>query len=253
MVALSVSIFLASVLGSLHCVGMCGGLVAVYAVKGHAEQRVSWGPHLLYHAGRLLSYVALGATVGALGAVVDFAGAMVAITHLAAWLAGALMVAIGVVSIAQLSGWRRLQLPALTRLTRLQMAMIRRLRERSPVVRAGFLGVLSALLPCGWLYAFVVTAAATASPLKGALLMCAFWLGTVPALLGLGLALNALSLTIRRAVPWVAAVSILCIGLLTIWFRTQLPVPWVKARDTVAHVIGPDVVKPPKEPFCHGH
>lgn len=253
MATLFVSVIVASLLGSLHCLGMCGGLVAVYAARRQADRRVSWLPHLTYHGGRLVSYVTLGAIVGSLGAVVDLAGTMVNLAHAAAWIAGALMVLIGGVLLLQLSGWQMSRFPFLARVTRWQSRLIQRLKGRPPVVRAGALGVLSALLPCGWLYAFVVTAAATASPLQGGLLMLAFWLGTVPALLGLGLAVNSLSVTIRRAIPWVGALTILCVGMVTIWYRSQLPIPWATTPHAVVHSTAPSTLTPPKEPSCHGH
>lgn len=65
---------------------------------------------------------------------------------------------------------------------------LRRLMDRPPVVRAAATGLFTTLLPCGWLYAFVVTAAGTGSgtPLHGAALMAVFWLGTLPMMLTVG-------------------------------------------------------------------
>jgi uncharacterized protein len=79
------------------------------------------------------------------------------------------------------------------------------------------------LLPCGWLYAFAVTAAGTGSPLRGALVMTAFWAGNAPLLLGLGVALSSALGRVRRHVPVLSAAAILAIGLFTLTERANLP------------------------------
>jgi sulfite exporter TauE/SafE len=85
--------------------------------------------------------------------------------------------------------------------------------------RALAVGLLSALLPCGWLYAFVATAGGTGSPAAGALTMAVFWLGTLPVMVVLGaLAQGALG-RVARYVPLVTSVVLLVFGLLTVFGR----------------------------------
>src|SRR5262245_56533901 len=67
------SILVASALGSLHCVGMCGGLVSFYATDGAASASRA-APHVLYHSMRLVAYVGLGAAAGGFGSALDLAG-----------------------------------------------------------------------------------------------------------------------------------------------------------------------------------
>jgi sulfite exporter TauE/SafE len=83
-------------------------------------------------------------------------------------------------------------------------------------VRAGALGLLTTLLPCGWLYAFVVTAAGTGHPARGALVMTAFWLGTLPVMIGVGLGAQRMFGPLRRRLPVVSAAALVVIGLLSI-------------------------------------
>jgi sulfite exporter TauE/SafE len=78
---------------------------------------------------------------------------------------------------------------------------------------------LSGFLPCGWLWAFVVTAAGTGSAMKGAAVMTAFWAGTVPALLAVGLGAQLVSAPLRRHAPAVTAVLLVCLGLYAILGR----------------------------------
>ncbi len=88
-------------------------------------------------------------------------------------------------------------------------------------MRAFVVGLLSALLPCGWLYAFVATAGATGSSWIGAAVMAAFWAGTLPVMAGVGFAAQRLLAPLRRRLPAVAATSLIVLGLLTIAGKFQ--------------------------------
>jgi sulfite exporter TauE/SafE len=88
-----------------------------------------------------------------------------------------------------------------------------------PPLRALVVGLATGLLPCGWLYVFLATAAGTGSALGGAALMAVFWVGTLPAMLGLGLGLQALAGPLRRHVPVVCAIAMIVVGLLAVGGR----------------------------------
>jgi sulfite exporter TauE/SafE len=105
-------------------------------------------------------------------------------------------------------------------------------------VRVAILGLSSALLPCGWLYAFVVTAAGTGSAMRGALVMGVFWVGTVPVMLAFGEAVSRLSGPLRRRVPATCALLLMILGLWTVFGRSQLG-PFAAASE-------------PAPPPCHG-
>jgi uncharacterized protein len=217
--ALLVPVAAASLLGSIHCAGMCGGFVAI-AGEG-VSGRARWGAQLSYNAGRLVSYAVLGAAAGALGHAVDLAGSAAGLGRVAALVSGSLMILWGMGALLETQGVRvfrgRWTLPK--RVT-LALASVRRL----PAAWRGLLlGLATTLLPCGWLYAFAVTAAGTASPLQGALLMAAFWTGNLPVLLGLGVALSAVVGRIRRHVPILSAAVIFSVGLFTVTTRANLP------------------------------
>jgi len=221
-IALLSSLFVAALLGSPHCAGMCGGFVAFYA--GQAGERRLLA-HMAYHGGRLLSYAALGAVAGLLGASVERLGATAGVSRAAAILAGALMVLWGGATIAASLGAR---LPRLTRpgsAGKGIAAALRALRAQPAPLRALAIGLLSTLLPCGFLYVFVAAAAATASPLWGGLAMAAFWAGTVPLLAGLGLAAQSILGPLRRRLPVVTAAGLVVLGLLAMAGRLGLPTP----------------------------
>jgi sulfite exporter TauE/SafE len=238
-----VSVLAASALGSLHCVGMCGGLVGFYAT-GQTGAAPRWAPHAAYHLARLLAYTALGAAAGQLGASLDALGAsagagqlglVVAVSTLA--LCGALALG-GRQRLAQLARSRP-EGGLLRRLERTLGALTYRLRERPPIWRASALGLSSALLPCGWLYAFVALAAATGSAGGGALLLLAFWSGTVPALLGLGIGLQRVAAPLRARVPRLGA------ALITLACVVNVASRWPAALSTDASGAAPPA------PSCH--
>lgn len=213
-------ILAASLLGSAHCAAMCGGFVVAYAGQGanSTERRV----HLAYHGGRLLAYTSLGALAGLLGRAVDLAGEAAGYATVAAVVAGSLMIVWGLAAMLESQGVRlpRLRTSALAAHS---ARLIGGLRVHSRAARAFCLGSCSALLPCGWLYAFVVSAAGTGSPGWGALLMAAFWSGTVPALLGMGVLAARLARPLRRHLPFLSATVILGVGLFTVVSRASMP------------------------------
>lgn len=211
MIALVAPILLASLVGSPHCAGMCGGFVAFYAGQGG---RRPWA-HAAYNGGRLASYVALGLLAGALGAGVDRMGAAAGVSRGAAVLAGTLMIAWGAAALLAAAGVR-LPGPSAPALHGRLAAALRAVHGQPPEVRALVVGLLSTLLPCGFLYAFVAAAAATGSAAAGALVMAAFWLGTVPVMAGLGLVAQRALGPLRRRLPLVTAAALLVVGLLTV-------------------------------------
>jgi sulfite exporter TauE/SafE len=222
-VALAGTILTASLVGSLHCAGMCGGFVAVWA--GGPTRRARVAAHAAYHLARLFTYAALGAIAGGLGAAVDVAGAVTGAGRLAAIVAGASMVASGSVALARALG-ARVPLPALPpAIARIASRACASASERPPIGRAFVLGAASGLLPCGWLYAFVLLAAGTGRPGTGALVMIAFWAGTVPMLVGLGAAVAALAAPVRRRLPAVTAALLIAVGLLWLAGRAGMPAP----------------------------
>src|SRR5690606_4853873 len=93
------------------------------------------------------------------------------------------------------------------------------IRPRSAVKRSYLIGTLTGLLPCGWLWAFVIAAAGTASLLGGALVMFAFWLGTVPAMTGLLAFAGPVVSRIRARMPAVTAVALVALGIGTLALR----------------------------------
>jgi len=207
----------ASLVGSLHCGGMCGAFVAIACGCG-PDRSKAWHARLqsLYHGGRLVGYATLGAMAGSLGRAIDFGASAAGLTHAAAVLAAVTMfvVALGVLLSNQTDRIARLRPPKWTR--GLFQGGLKLAARLTPQRRALAIGLLTTLLPCGWLYAFALVAAGTASPVWGAAVMAAFWIGTVPILAAVGFGVGAVHARMGPTLRTVAAVAILLLGVVTL-------------------------------------
>jgi sulfite exporter TauE/SafE len=216
MMAVWAAVVSASLLGSLHCAGMCGPLVA-FALGGRSAD--GWRRRALlqcgYHGARLASYAAIGAVCGLLGAAFNQGGTVIGLHRAASLLAGGMMVAVGLATLAQAWG---LRLPhmALPWAARLVMLGNRLASGLQPLPRAATIGALTAFLPCGWLYAFALVAAGTGTAWEGAAVMVAFWVGTVPVLASLGFGIQTVLGAFGRRLPQVTALVIVVLGLFTL-------------------------------------
>lgn len=227
MTELLLTVVAASFVGSLHCVGMCGSLVGFVAGASATGRGALWA-HGGYHLGRLLTYTGLGLAAGSLGAALDLAGRNQGLSRLAAVVAGAVIVLWGLIMLAQALGvnfpgarWLA-RVSSGSRLGGLFQTTLVRIGKKPPAWRSTALGLASTLLPCGWLYGFAVLAAGTGSAVQGGLLMMAFWLGTVPALLGAGVVIRAAASVVGPRLGWIMPTLLIAMGVLTVFQREAM-------------------------------
>jgi sulfite exporter TauE/SafE len=209
------AIFVASVIGSLHCVAMCGPLISLHG--GAHSLRLA----IVHALGRLTTYGVLGLLAGAVGRALDLAGDLANVQRTATIVAAVAIVGWGSVQIATALGWwaprsrAGAPSPAGWQLGR----GLLQIRKRQPTLRTWLVGVLTGLLPCGWLWAFVVSAAGTASPWAGAVVMAVFWAGTVPAMTGMLTLAGPMIQRVRRRLPVITGVVLIALGLGTLATR----------------------------------
>ena len=191
-------------------------------MEGGAPRPSAFKLQLAYHGTRGLGYAALGLVAGAAGQLADLGGALAGLQPIAASLAAATLLISGALMLARQYGRRvpHLQLPA--SFTRRLRAGQQRALRLPPMLRAAGIGASTALLPCGWLYAFVALAAGTASPLAGALLMTAFFAGSVPALTALGFGVQRAGRFLSPRLRSVFSVLLIALGLWALSGRSQL-------------------------------
>jgi uncharacterized protein len=179
--------FIAGLAGGLHCAGMCGGIIGALCQPSiSASTAPSWRKLVAYNTGRITSYTTAGILVGALGAAGFLTQAAPVAQPLAMALASVMLVALGL-SLAGISPVvRRIEIIGVW-LWRLIQPWTAALLPVTTLSRAFALGALWGWLPCGMVYAVLVTALALGSWWQGGLVLFAFGVGTLPNLLGIGL------------------------------------------------------------------
>ncbi|MCA1805321.1 MAG: sulfite exporter TauE/SafE family protein [Xanthomonadaceae bacterium] len=212
--------FLVGLLGGVHCVGMCGGIVAALALGLPREVRDSARmlPYLLaYNLARIASYTLAGVLLGGVGYLAaHWSGLRHAQLGLQV-LAALFMIALGL----YLAGWWL----GLARLERVGGRLWQRIeplgRRFLPVRTPGqafLLGLLWGWLPCGLVYSVLVWSISRGDAIEGGTLMLSFGLGTLPMLLLMGVAATRLSAFVRHIwVRRVAGVLVMGFGLWTLY------------------------------------
>ncbi len=235
MSGLLAAVFVASLLGSLHCVGMCGPFaimagthrsLPMAANQLQSVNRKQWSATVAsYHLGRLLTYLILGIASGFAGMAIDFGGDLAGWQQTATYLAGGLMIAVGGVSLARQAGWRICSPNFVKPIVGAIQRGFRSVSSWPPVWRSLAIGSLTTWMPCGWLYVFVIAAAGVADPWYSALLMITFWAGSIPILVVV--ALGASTLTSHRGinVSLITALLVIGIGVFTLLFRAPVSLP----------------------------
>lgn len=231
------AIVIASVAGSLHCAAMCGGFaVAAGGVPDPARPGAAVVRQVAYACGRLLGYASLGAVAGLVGAQLALAGETLAgVQNAAAILTGVVLVVAGGLALA---GRRLFSPPSISgdlvelgegpprgwrgALRRVR-ARLGRAGLRGDLWGAGVLGLCSALLPCGWLWAFIALAMGSGGAAMGVTVMAAFWLGTVPALAGVAWLTSGLGRTLSPHAPRIVAALMIALGLWSLLGRVAMP------------------------------
>ncbi|HZP88854.1 MAG TPA: sulfite exporter TauE/SafE family protein [Burkholderiales bacterium] len=190
------AVFLTGLLGGVHCVGMCGGIVT--ALAGQPGQgRCSL--HLAYNLGRIGSYSLAGALVGIAGSLGLLLNGVLPVQETLYILANLMLIGIGlylagltrVAAALERAGlllWRRIQ------------PLTKRLLPADTLPRAFGLGMLWGWLPCGMVYAVLTSALVSGNALSGAAVMAAFGLGTLPNLMLAGLAMHRVQV-LKQARP----------------------------------------------------
>jgi sulfite exporter TauE/SafE len=243
-----VPVFMIGLLGSVHCIGMCGGIVSALSVASgnrrtipiavvrgsgaiaHAVASDDTLRVIAYNAGRIASYAAAGAIAGGIAQGVRTFSAMSSFQIGGYWLANLMLVALGLYLMDIWHGLVRLEAAGQLVWRRIQPLMKHVLPMDSPA-KALVLGALWGWVPCGMVYSVLLTAMLSGSASSGAAVMVAFGLGTMPMLLMIGLAGSRLQAWRQhRKVRLASGLIVLCFGLFgMVKAATGLPLGWLDA------------------------
>ncbi|AWI05445.1 heavy metal transport/detoxification protein [Clostridium drakei] len=194
-------LFVVGVLTSIHCVGMCGGIMISQSLSNESTNKFqAIKPALLYNIGRVISYTILGGIIGALGSILSLSIKTQAALQI---FAGLFMIIMGF-NMAGFGLFRRLQIRLPWNFCYLKN------KPKTPLI----IGILNGLMPCGPLQTMQLYALGTGSAAKGAISMFIFALGTVPLMLTFGTVSGLLNRGYTKKVLKFSGVLVIVLGLI---------------------------------------
>lgn len=210
--------FTIGLLGSLHCIGMCGPIaLALPYQRGHRISAA--GNVLLYNLGRVLTYTLLGTAIGLAGKGFFLAGAQ---SYVSVGL-GVLLLVVALFSIDVES--RILRLPFMRQLNTWVKTQLGKLLRNGGQKELFLMGTLNGLLPCGLVYVAIVGAVSTGTVWSSAAYMAAFGAGTIPLMLATALAGQFINLQWRARLRKLLPVFLVGFALLFIMRGLNFDVP----------------------------
>lgn len=219
--------FLAGLAGSPHCIGMCGGIVTAFALNSRQEGRRG---RLLfqigYNLGRIGTYTLLGVTAGYVGASLD----IFLLKSLSAWVFAAANGFVVIIGLASFLGFPINLFTLENSRGRFLARPLRWALSGSSPARSIPVGFILGFLPCGLVYAPLIAAAGSGSPLRGGAVMASLGLGTLPVMIGFGSAAALFSVRLKGVVFRLAGLLVALIGFAGLWrvlARFGIVVPFI--------------------------
>ena len=211
-------------LGSFHCVGMCGPIAFILPVDKTNKTKMIWQT-FLYHFGRLLTYSLIGLLFGLLGRGLYLSGFQQRLSILI----GVLMIITIIIPINVFNKYS-LSKPIYRGIHKVKSKLGLYLKKKSN--KALFaIGFFNGFLPCGLVYMALFGSISEATALRGALFMFLFGLGTIPLMTGAIFLGNFLKVSIRNKIQKAIPIFVIIIGLLFILRGMGLGIPYLSPND----------------------
>ena len=213
--------FVVGLMGAGHCFGMCGGLVGALSGQIPLDPRRNQLAQILtyqfsYNGGRIASYMLAGILCGALAGGIGVLFAIDNYLIVLRLFAGLMMILTGLYIAKLWFGLVKVEAIGKRVWKHIQPLAQKFVPMKSPL-QAIFAGMLWGWLPCGLVYSMLTWAVASADPLQGGLIMAAFGLGTLPALIGAGVATKNLALWLQsKAIRIISGLALIGMGIQTI-------------------------------------
>ncbi len=219
------------IVGSLHCIGMCGPLALSLPIHHQSTQQKSFAI-ANYNLGRTISYTLLGLFFGLIGMSFSF-------FHLQQ----VLSIIAGIVLILMVYGihFGHIRLPFIARSTQfIQQKLSKLLASKSSSLGFFQIGIANGLLPCGLVYAALIAGVATASVISSGVLMLGFGLATIPVMASIMIFGRFISVGMRQKLNAVTPYLLLSIGVILILRGMNLGIPFISPH-----------ISDGKAPMCH--
>lgn len=204
--------FMTGILGSGHCIGMCGSLVSAFFIR-FGSRAPGPMPYLAYHAGRISVYFLIGLIAASLGAALVQTGFIGKAQGILQIIAGLVVIFLGldILGLAPKgAAFRFLPTAALHKL-------FQRAREKGTTAGAALGGAVNGLMPCSMTLAMAVQATTAATPLEGGMLLATFGAGTLPSMLFVSTLFGRLGARARGTLLKGAALVVIALGVSTVY------------------------------------
>ena len=224
---------LMGLIGSVHCIGMCGPLVMALPIS-HQSNFQKWISILLYHFGKISSYTVLGILLGLFGSSLPLFGVQ---EHLSIVMGSIMLLYVLYVFVLKWN-WS----PSFFKSNIIYTLIIKKMGSLFKSKKSTafyFIGFLNGLLPCGMVYLALTSALATQSVLQGAAIMAFFGLGTMPALIMVAIGGQYMGRALRSKLQVLLPVFIFSMGIILILRGLNLGIPYLSPQTGIGTAVVP--------------
>lgn len=219
--------FIVGLLGSFHCIGMCGPIAIALPVFGESKLKIMFD-RVLYNLGRAVSYSLMGAVFGLLGSRVAIYG-----------LQQNLSIALGAIIIIYVLTPQKIKNKISDTLIYIKFIdsfrlVFSKLISRKSDSSLFSLGILNGFLPCGFVYVGIAGAISTGNFLSGAFYMALFGLGTFPIMFGVSVIGKTINAAIRKRINKLIPVLAILLAVIFILRGLNLGIPYLSPRFMTA-------------------
>jgi sulfite exporter TauE/SafE len=215
--------FFIGLVGSLHCIGMCGPIAIALPVPDSSNLSFFTG-RILYNLGRVVTYSFLGAVLGLLGGRIALAGAQQAISIILG-----VVIIIAVLLPPKYKNYFA-QHPLTQKLAQPLKENIGVLFKKGTFSAMFLIGILNGFLPCGLVYVALAGAVASGDAISGAAVMILFGLGTVPAMFAASVFGKFINVGIRTKIRKAVPVLAIILGVIFILRGMNLGIPYISPK-----------------------
>lgn len=227
--------FFIGLLGSFHCIGMCGPIAIALPVFSKSEFQIILG-RILYNFGRVLTYAFMGAMFGLFGSRLVLIGLQQQVS-----------IALGVVMLVYVLMPRKYKTKFAS--TKIYLIIVGFIKENfSKLYRVQnnrslfIIGILNGFLPCGFVYVALAGAISTGDFISGSLFMALFGIGTMPIMLGASMAGKYLTVNLRSKITKLIPVFTFILAIIFILRGLNLGIPYVSPKLVTSPTVQQDVL-----------